>query len=110
MFIRARDEDNPGNDDDLDDIFINTSLQLNADYSTARDYTGRNNRVIVHMRFRVSCQTNFYGQDCDTFCVPQDDDINGHYTCNSDGSIMCLDGYEHPENNCRDSKCVCVHV
>lgn len=109
MFIRARDEDEPvGNDDDIDDIFINSFLQANSGYTSFRDYTGSKNKVTVRMRFRVRCDSNYYGQSCSTFCVERDDDINGHYTCNNDGSIRCRSGYEHPENNCRDGKLMCL--
>ena len=30
----------------------------------------------------------------------RNDDVNGHYTCNSDGSIQYLEGFENPSNNC----------
>ena len=105
MYIKARDEDKPiGRDDDLDDIYINRSRQPNPGYSQVADYLGNNGKVSVRLRYRISCQTNYYGTNCATSCVARNDDVNGHYTCNSDGSIRCRDGYENPSNNCRDSK------
>ena len=104
MYIKARDEDNPGTDDDLDDIFINESREPNTGFSPTREYLGNNNKVSIQLRYHIYCQDNFYGTDCSTFCLAQDDDVNGHYTCNNDGSIRCRDGFENPSNNCRESK------
>ena len=104
LFIRARDEDNPGRDDDLDDIFISQSRQPNTGFSQEQEYFGAKRDVSIRLSYRITCQTNFYGSDCATFCLAQNDDFNGHYTCNSDGSLQCRDGYENPSNNCRDSK------
>ena len=106
LFIRARDEDKPfGSDDDIDDIFINQSREPNTGYSPVVVYLGNGRKVSVRLRYRIDCQPNFYGRNCATFCVAQNDDVNGHYTCNSaDGSIQCRDGFENPSNNCRDSK------
>ena len=106
LFIRARDEDKPiGSDDDLDDIFINQSIQPNTGYSQVTEYLGNSEKVSVHLRYQIYCQPNYYGTNCATFCVAQNDNMNGHYTCNNaDGSIQCRDGYENPSNNCRDSK------
>ena len=42
------------------------------------------------------CQQDYYGVDCTTFCLAQNDDVNGHYTCNSDGSIQCREGFKNP--------------
>ena len=103
MYVRAMDEDRFG-DDFLDDIFITRTLQVSNInvFTEVMEYTGHNNKVTVGMSFRVRCQNNYYGADCDTFCVAQDDDENGHYTCNSDGSIQCKEGFEDASNECRD--------
>ena len=108
LFIRARDEDNPGNDDDLDDIYITLSRQPNVGFTQVEEYLGIRAKVSVRLQYRISCQSNFYGADCATFCSAQDNDVNGHYTCNSDGSIQCRDGFENPGNNCRDSELDCA--
>ena len=90
MYVNVYEED-----DHLDDIFINGALQVSNGSTEVMEYTGNNNRVTVGMSFRVRCQNNYYGADCDTFCEAQDDDENGHYTCNSDGSIQCKEGFEN---------------
>ena len=107
LFIRAKDHDDGvlNSDDDLDDIFINQSQEPNKGYSQLIEYYGKNKRVSVRLRYRIDCQPNYYGRNCAKFCTAQNDDVNGHYTCNSaDGSIQCRDGYENPSNYCRDSK------
>ena len=105
LYIRARDEDSIGSDDDIDDIFIGLSREPNTGYSSVREYLGNSRKVSVHLRYRIDCQPNFYGRNCAISCVAQNDDVNGHYTCNSaDGSIQCREGFKNPSNNCRDSK------
>ena len=101
MYVRAMDDDAGfSSDDHLDNIFINGALQVSNDFTEVMEYRGIWNRVTVGMSFRVRCQNNYYGADCDTFCVAQDDDENGHYTCNSDGSIQCREGFEDTSNEC----------
>ena len=104
LYIKARDSDAGliidliNGDDDLDNIFIDQTLEVNSGFTQLEEYNGALNRVTVQMRFRVMCQQDYYGADCGTFCVAQNDDMNGHYTCNSDGSIQCLEGFENPQN------------
>ena len=103
MYIRAFDED-PVDDDHLDNIFINMELSESSNFTAVQEFTGEMNKVTVSMTFRVMCQENFYGTNCATFCVAQNDDQNGHYTCNGDGSIQCLPGFENTINNCTDGE------
>ena len=110
LYIKARDSDGGlivdliNGDDDLDDIFVDQTLEVSSNFTELEAYTGELNRVTVQMRFRVMCQQDYYGADCSTFCVAQNDNVNGRYTCNSDGSLQCLEGFTNPQNNCRDSK------
>ena len=104
LYIKARDSDAGlivdliNGDDDLDNIFIDQTLEVNSGFTQLEEYTGLLNRVTIQMRLRVMCQQDYYGADRGTFCVAQNDDMNGHYTCNSDGSIQCLEGFENPQN------------
>lgn len=43
--------------------------------------------------YRVTCQPNYYGEQCNILCRPRDD-IYGHYTCSQQGSVMCLPGWQ----------------
>ena len=102
MFIRAYDRD-PGFDDLLDDIFIEMELAESSNFTNVQVFTGDRNKVSVKMTFRVMmCQENFYGPNCDTYCLAQNDSETGHYTCEDDGSIRCLPGFDNISNRCRD--------
>ena len=102
MFIRAYDQDIDF-DDHLDNIFIEMELAESSNFTTVQVFTGVMNKVSVQMNFRgTMCQENFYGPNCDIFCLAQDDNESGHYTCSYDGSIQCLPGFENIDNNCRD--------
>ena len=93
LYIKARDSDAGlivdliNSDDDLDDIFIDRTLEVSSNFTELEVYTGELNRVTIQMRFRVICQQDYYGADCSIFCVAQNDNMNGHYTCNSDDSF-----------------------
>ena len=93
----------------LDNIFINRMLEVNAEFTPIESYNGTNtiNRVVLNMRFRVMCQQDYYGADCTRFCQPKNDSVNGYYTCNSDGSFQCREGFRNPSNNCTEGK-VCL--
>ena len=54
-------------------------------------------QIIIQMFYR--CATNFYGSSCATYCQERDDET-GHYSCASDGSRECLNGYTDPMTNC----------
>ena len=77
---------------------------MNADFTEMEEYTGILDKVTLHIRFRVMCQQDYYGTNCSTYCVDQNDDVNGYYICNGDGSIHCMEGFENPSSNCRDSE------
>ena len=104
MFIRAYDED-PGPDDLLDNIFIEMQLDKSDNFTAIKQFTGVMNKVSIKMSFRVRiCPDNLYGVNCDVMCIAQNDDLNGYYTCNGDGSIQCRPGFRNISNNCRDGK------
>lgn len=42
---------------------------------------------------RVTCESNYYGGGCADLCRPRDDQF-GHYTCSSNGDIVCLSGWQ----------------
>ena len=54
----------------------------------------------INLKWKLVCNENYYGQ-CDVLCNPEDDDTNGHYTCDpTTGHKVCCDGYEDPGSNC----------
>ena len=42
------------------------------------------------------------------FCQPHNDDINGHYTCDTQGNIVCNTGYRMNETNCTTRKFISI--
>ena len=39
------------------------------------------------------CLSNYYGDDCGTYCSPIDDETDGHYTCDPEtGDKECMAG------------------
>lgn len=98
------DFDGHDQDDFVDDIFINMILHVSRDYTSIEEYTGELGSVKILARFRVRCQQDFFGVDCYTFCIPQNDSNRGHYLCDQSGNIVCLEGFKNAQNSCRDSK------
>ncbi len=77
---------------------------INAtDFTLKRNFVGTFQLSHYGLSFRVNCAENYYGIDCNTFCMESNDSF-GHYYCNQDGSIACLMGYTDPSTNC--TQCV----
>ena len=96
MLIQAFDYDSVTSSDHLDDIFVNLLLEANSGSSGVNTYSGSS--VSIDMSFSVQCLSGFFGSDCQTFCTPQDDDVNGHFVCDpDDGSRVCLPNYYGPQ-------------
>ena len=67
-------------------------------------YIGERGNVAVDLSVRVQCLEDYYGADCFTFCLSQDNNEIGHFVCNAeDGTITCLAGFQNPENYCMDT-------
>ncbi len=106
LFLGAHDDDYPFvTFDFLDNIYIDRSKTVGSSYSAEERIWGDRNKVAVDIRYRVRCIQNYYGADCNQYCLARDDDSSGHYTCNSgDGSKICRADFEHPDSNCVDRK------
>ena len=48
------------------------------------------------MSFNVQCSENYYGPNCTTFCDP----IEGVYTCDREGRVVCINERRDPDSNC----------
>ena len=51
------------------------------------------------LRLTLNCMTHFYGENCSVYCRPEDSD-QGHYTCLSNGTKVCLPGYQNTSTDC----------
>ena len=70
-----------------------------GEYYGTRGQTG-DRRTRLDVEFTVGCDPNYYGSSCDILCEPQDDSVNGHYTCGSQGQKICREGWTDPFTNC----------
>ena len=84
------------NADFVDAFFIDIDIQPGSDYTNRTTYRGFYGIGELDLSFQVMCLENFYGPDCATECIPMDSNVTGHFTCNSDGSRVCLTGYAAP--------------
>ena len=100
-------DDDAINPDHLDDIFVDRLLAPDVGVLTNLEvYMGEMSRVTILLAFRVDCEDDFYGDNCSVFCVAQNSNLNGFFTCDEeDGSRICLLDYygESCNISCRDS-------
>ena len=80
---------------------IDLELELGADFTERTTYTGIYNisGLGFDMSFRVQCSENYYGPNCNTFCEP----MEGVYTCDSEGILICLQGNQSFCTQCLSS-------
>jgi len=54
--------------------------------------------ILSFQSLRAWCAPNYYGKDCNTLCVSQDDNEKGHFTCDKDtGGKVCISGWTGPK-------------
>ena len=100
MRVQVEDVDS-GVDDPVDTLIVQvSSLTVGEDYTSASTYTGINGEGSLVLQFRVTCDETYYGADCTVKCIPADSDDEGHYSCASDGSKDCLEGWSGAGTNC----------
>lgn len=62
----------------------------------------RNEQATLTYAYRVTCQQNYFGEQCAILCRPRDD-AYGHYKCSNSGDIVCLNGWHG--NYCLEPIC-----
>ena len=102
MIITIEDDDHPFSDDTVDIIVIQRTMSPGD--SEQGDFSGQ---YIGDLRMRITvgvhCDPNFYGSRCSSMCVPRDDST-GHYTCGTNGQIVCNPGWIDPFYSCTTRK------
>ena len=79
----------------MDQFLIN--LELSVSGPTARTtYNGIRNVAQFDLSFRIDCSENYHGPQCDVFCM----EVPGQFTCDNDGTKMCVNGNLSSESNC----------
>ena len=89
----------------VDRFFIDVNIPVGSGITVPTFYNGDERIGEIQLSFRVTCTENFFGSDCATFCVERDDEL-GHFTCDSEGNIVCREGYTG--ENCTIGVCVCL--
>ena len=84
-------------DDIVDKIIAEPAFAIQDEFSIGKKYSGVFSSI--ELRFRLSCDRNYYGSTCGNFCLRTNDD-SGHYVCDNDGNKICMDGYSDPQSNC----------
>ena len=83
----------------IDNFFIELDITANDPLSPSREYSGENETAVMRLSFRVACAFNYFGLDCNTFCMDRNDTA-AHFTCGESGEIVCLQGYQNESSNC----------
>ena len=105
MRITDDDNDDPRFGDERIDRFPLPVIFLSPSpvFTNPMTFVGDDGRANITLSFQVECATDFYGLDCATFCQYTDNE-NGHYSCNGDGTKMCLTGYQNPQSDCTEGE------
>ena len=70
-------------------LAVQRHLQKGPEWS---NYIHETERTQLEYKYRVMCNPEYYGPGCSVLCKPRDDKY-GHYRCNENGEIICLDGW-----------------
>ncbi|KAL5463997.1 hypothetical protein EMCRGX_G032952 [Ephydatia muelleri] len=84
----------------VDEIYINFAVHPSSNFTVINATTGRYQRGTITISVRLTCSPHWYGQDCGTFCMPQN---NSKFICNNDGNKACLKGWNG--TNCSEAIC-----
>ena len=77
---------------------IDLELTPGASFTERMTYTGIYNisDLGFDMSFRVQCTEKYYSPNCTTLCEP----MEGVYTCDSEGRVVCLQSNYDPTTSC----------
>ena len=98
MAVRVEDQDIDA-DDLVDVVIFNQAITPGSGWTSYQNIGGYYGRAEIDARFRIYCNTNYYGSACNIYCVPTDNS-QGHYTCGSNGNKVCRSGWTDASNNC----------
>lgn len=86
----------------VDQLVHNAMAVANAEVVSSMTVEGDGGLVTFTFVLRVQCVPFFFGPDCNTFCVGENDS-SGRFECDpTTGAIVCLTGYQNPASNCTD--------
>ena len=74
------------NIDSSNSQYIAGTFRIYTPLSTNGSFVGFSINVNIfsfQAKYRFGCANFYYGSRCEVFCQPHNDDINGHYTCDT---------------------------
>ena len=82
----------------VDRFLIDLELNISSDPIARTTYSGIHNVSQFDLSFGIDgqCSENYHGPQCDVFCM----EVPGQFTCNNDGTKMCVNGGFSPESDC----------
>lgn len=93
LLIQPRDKDGTAYQV-IDWFFIEITSIMLGNGSQYLNVTGDLEITSLILSYNLHCTDNYFGDNCATFCVAQDNAF-GHFTCNEEtGARICLPGYE----------------
>ena len=86
--------------DVVDRFQIDLELSIASDFTERKTYYGLQNLTQFDMSFKIAgqCSDNYYGPQCDVFCS----EVEGQFTCDSEGNTVCVNINLNPETNCTE--------
>ena len=103
LYIAVQDNDLNA-DDFIGHVFVDAAINTSDSFLGFFNFESENTHFTLDLSFRVTCQRDFYGADCATFCQARDDSA-GHYTCDAlTGRRICLPGYQNVSSSCTQRK------
>lgn len=88
----------------IDRVAFNINRSPTGTWSDNIHSNGYYGKAQFKVQVLLSCQPNYYTSSCSVYCVPQNDNTNGHYDCSSQGEKICKNGYTNPSGNCLTRK------
>ena len=84
----------------VDRFQIDLQLSIASDFTERKTYYGLQNLTQFDMSFKIArqCSDNYYGPQCDVFCS----EVEGLFTCDSEGNTVCVNSNLSPETNCTE--------
>ena len=95
-------------DNDADDPLGNVQWKItyySSSWKTSRHTFSGNH--FYEIKFRFTCNSYYYGSLCTVYCKARNDG-NGHYTCSSSGSKICISGWTG--TNCKYGKYIVLYI
>ena len=109
LFVIVSDEDTISGNDLIDRFVIDFTVTSSSSLASISTFTGSFSSIMTVSK-TLTCSANYYGSLCRTYCVPQNSDAQGHYTCNpNDGSLVCDNGYSGSSCKTREFREIIIY-